>query len=308
MLIHGFVLGYGMVLLNPVAVSQGVRIYCPEDGMFSFFNSPYPSHKLTTGIDVYPNLNFMELAPSPVSGEVLQIRKVKAPKGRLFQDAGYDVAVLLRSNENKDIVIKLLHMNPCVEVGDWVKVGDFIGSLLRSGYYGWGTSPHIHVEVRRPEDPLRARGGHQIERIQNLHYDTPEDEIKGVVVDSRDEFTIVELNSENGLVADMGGKPGILDGGIPYYGWMGVHFDGEFPRGHQIKLGGTLIGVINNVGDNWCQARCLDFRFEVNRKRLRGLSLRLSPKGPASIKLIPYELGALRMESGEEVKVSAIVR
>jgi len=297
-----------MVRMISVAASQGVKIHCPTDGMYSFFNSPYPSHLLSMGLDVYPNRDFMDLVQSPVCGKVIQLRKVKAPKGRGFQDAGYDVVFLLRSNENPDTVIKLLHVDPCVKIGDDIKVGDDIGSLLRSGYFGFGTSPHIHVEIRRPEDPLRVRGGYKIKRIQTLKYFKLEEEIKGIVIDSRDEFTLLQLVSKNGLTAEIGGKPCLLDGGVPYYGWMGAHFDKEPPLSSYIKLVGIPIGIIDFLGSNICQAKCLDVGFDVNGFSFKGLSLGLSPVGPAIIKLIPFKLGTLRMYYGEEAIIDVFTQ
>lgn len=256
------------------------------------------------GLDVYPNRNFMDLIQSPVCGKVIQLKKVKAPKGRGFQDAGYDVVILLRSNENPDIVIKLLHVDPCVKVGDEIKVGDNIGNLLRSGYFGFATSPHIHIEIRRPEDPFRVRGGYKLERTQTLKYVKIEKEIKGIVMDSRDEFTLLQLVSKNGLAAEVGGKSCLLDGGVPYYGWMGAHFEKKPVMGSYIKLVGIPIGIINVLDDNSCQAKCLDIGFDVNGFSFRGLSLGLSPMGPAIIKLIPFKLGAIGMYKGEEAIVN----
>lgn len=293
-----------MVGLLPVAESQGVSINCPRDGLYSFFNSPYPAHKLTTGIDIYPEGSY---APSPVSGRVIKIKRVRAPRGRGFKDDGFDAATLIQSTENPSKIVKILHVDPTVTVGEDVEVGQSLGTLIRSGYYGWATSPHIHVEVREPDDPLRARGGHMISRTEILRPQNPIDEIWGNIVEVRPEYAILELDGAwYGLVADAGGKPAVLDGGIPYYGWFGAHFNGDSPRGLTISLTGKVIGVINNVGTEWCQADVLDFKVKVDSHPVTGLSLRLSPDGGAQLKLIPSRRGDLKMGVGNCICVEIV--
>jgi len=294
-----------MVRLLPVAEAQGVRIHCPEDGLYSFFNSPYPAHRLTSGIDIYPEDSS---APSPVSGQVVEIRKVGAPKGRGFKDDGFDAATLIQSSENPEKIVKILHVNPTVTEGQEIEVGQPLGTLIRSGYYGWATSPHIHVEVREPNDPLRARGGHVISRTKILSLQNPLEAIKGTVVEVCPEYTILELDEsiKYGLVADVGGKPAILDGGIPYYGWFGAHFNGDSPRGLTVSLAGKVIGVINKMGADWCQAEILDFTMNANGSPIRGLSLRLSPDRGAQMKLIPFQRGDLIMDLGRCINVEIV--
>jgi hypothetical protein len=105
-----------------------------------------------------------------------------------------------------------------VETGDTLEPGMELGRLLRSGYYGFGTSPHIHVEIRDPDDPLRARGGHKVTRLMEIGDVEPLEELRGVVTRSLPEFSIVRMGgtSANGLPADVGGVTGLLDGGVPY--------------------------------------------------------------------------------------------
>ncbi|MCK4438647.1 hypothetical protein KAV47_06205, partial [Candidatus Bathyarchaeota archaeon] len=205
-----------MVEMAPVVSSKGVTISCPVDGMFSFYNSPYPAHSQSTGVDVYPDTGFGGIAPSPVSGEVTLIRRVRGPRGRGYEASEYDVVTLLRSLENPGKVVKLLHVDPTLSVGDEVRAGEELGRLLRSGYYGFATSPHVHVEVREPTDPLRARGGHRMERLMEVGRVKPLEELRGIVALCSPEFSILRLDTPAcGLPADVGGVSGVLDGGIP---------------------------------------------------------------------------------------------
>ena len=288
----------------PVASSAGVTIHCPVDGMFSFYNSPYPAHRQSTGVDVYPAAGFGGVAPSPVSGEVTFIRRVRSPRGRGYEASGYDVVTLLRSRDSPGKVVKLLHVDPALNVGDEVRAGEELGGLLRSGYYGFATSPHVHVEVREPSDPLRARGGNPVERTMGLGRVETVDELRGIVTTCSPEYSVVKLETpSHGLPASVGGLPCVLDGGIPYYGWVGAHFDSGRPRGGAVELAGHRVAVVREVHDRVCLADCTSFSVIVDGTPILGLSLRLSPCRGSEVKLVPRKIGGLVLEEGGEVTV-----
>ena len=290
--------------MAPVASSEGVTISCPVDGMFSFYNSPYPAHRQSSGVDVYPEAGFGGMAPSPVSGEVTLIRRVRSPRGRGYEASEYDVVMLLRSRESPGKVVKLLHIDPTISVGDEVRAGEELGRLLRSGYYGFATSPHVHVEVREPSDPLRARGGHRMERLIDVGRVEPLEELRGVVTLCSPEFSIVRIDTPTyGLPADVDGVSGVLDGGIPYYGWMGVHYDSGRPEGGAVELVGHPIATTKAIHDRVCLADCTDFSVKVEGKPILGLSLRLSPRKGVEVKLVPRKVGSLVLDEGSEVTV-----
>ena len=290
--------------MAPVASSEGVTISCPVDGMFSFYNSPYPAHRQSSGVDVYPEAGFGGMAPSPVSGEVTLIRRVRSPRGRGYEASEYDVVMLLRSRESPGKVVKLLHIDPTISVGDEVRAGEELGRLLRSGYYGFATSPHVHVEVREPSDPLRARGGHRMERLIDVGRVEPLEELRGVVTLCSPELSIVRLDTPTyGLPADVDGVSGVLDGGIPYYGWMGVHYDSGRPEGGAVELVGHPIATTKAIHDRVCLADCTDFSVKVEGKPILGLSLRLSPRKGVEVKLVPRKVGSLVLDEGSEVTV-----
>ena len=292
-----------MIPTTPIAEAERVKIHCPTDGLYSFFNSPYPAHRLHTGIDVYCGGDFGDSAPCPVSGEVTMIRQVRAPKGKGFKDAGYDSIILIIPDENPEVVVKLLHVDPFVEVGDHVDTQDTIGALLRSGYYGWNTSPHIHLEVRKKEDPLRARGGNIIHRLIKPIDSKAPSILKGYVKKSRPEFSIIALRSEgHGLLGEVNGTFGVLDGGIPYYGWMGVHLD--YPTKGEVKLLGKPIGDVKTVFRSSVIADVRDFSFKVEGNPVRGLSLYLSPIKKPIVKILPLKIGNLLLEEGNTVEIT----
>ncbi len=284
----------------PIAESRNVKIYCSDRGRYSFFNSPYPSHKIKSGVDIYPFLRFEKLVGSPVDGRVTHIRKISAPKGKGFIDSGFDVVILIQPRSTHGVAVKILHIDPVVEIGDILDIGDDLGYLLRSGYYGWGTSPHIHLEIRPSNDPLRARGGYE---LNNLHYlnEKSQESLTGKIIQIQPEYALIELNSSIGLVGYVNEEKGILDGGVPYYGWLGFHT--TKPEKGEISLNGKIIGNLHTLTTNASIGESRKLGFSINRQRILGLSLYLTPRKNALIKAIPLKIGGLDLEVGQEIEI-----
>jgi murein DD-endopeptidase MepM/ murein hydrolase activator NlpD len=296
-----------MPTMKPIAQSMGVKLHCPIDGRYAFFNSPYIAHENMTGLDIYTGNGFGVRAPSPVNGKVILIRKLNAPKGNGFKATDHDTIILIENEDNSDTVTKLLHLDPLVQLGTEVHVGDPIGVTLRSGYYGWGTSPHFHVEIRSKSDPIRARGGYQLDLI-DFSTSEPLDEIAGTVIHLQPEFAFIQLESKSsGLVGTVNEEPALLDGGIPYYRWHGAHLTNA-PDSGVIELQGIPIADIKKQFKNSCTATCLDYQFIINNKPLLGLSLTMVPNYEPYIKLIPLKRRGLKYEIGDwvEVKIQSI--
>lgn len=293
-----------MPVMIPIATADGVAIHCPREGRYAFYNSPYPAHRLDTGVDIYDDVEFGETASSPVEGEIIQIRKVRAPKGRNFRDNGYDVVTLLRSLEEPKRIVKILHLEPSVQTGEAVEVGQELGRLIRSGYFGFSTAPHIHLEVRDEKDPLRARGGIRLDRITEVEGRVPLDELAGVVVESTPQYTVLEISGVNrqGLPCEVDGIPGVLDGGIPYYGWHGVHTGSRPPEEGCVRLCGEPISRIVSRGEKTCTADCLDFSFRVQDIPV-GLSLFIHPRERPKVYLIPRRPRELGLETASEIRI-----
>ena len=110
-----------MGTMVPVARSGGVNIYCPTDGRYAFYNSPYPAHRLMTGIDVYPNSTIDESMPSPIIGEVIQVKRVKAPSGHGFKASEFDVITIIRSRDDQVRIIKVLHVDTEIGEGESIR-------------------------------------------------------------------------------------------------------------------------------------------------------------------------------------------
>ena len=289
----------------PVAISDNVRIYCPENGRFSFFNSPYPAHLSFSAIDIYPSGRFGCAAPSPVSGVIAGIRRVECPSGRGFESSTHDYVIIVRSSENPERLIKILHVDPIVNVGDKIEPGEDLGWLIRSGFFDFWTDPHIHVEVRKPSDPIRARGGLQLERLMDLpdHGDS-QDDLKGLIVKCKPEYSLVNIYGDFrfGLHVEVDGQLGILDAGIPHYGRFGIHMISQPIKG-EVMLCGKKIGTVMSTHMDMCIAECSNVKFSVKGRNV-GLSLYMYPLLKPLIKIVPKKPGILNLKESQEVTIN----
>ncbi len=290
-----------------VASSQNVSIHCPENGRFSFFNSPYYAHTLCSAVDIYPPIrNFGCEAISPVSGEVIGLKAVGHFQRKFFECSDKDYVILIRSSENPNAVVKVLHVKPSVNVGDFVAVGEKFGTLLRSGFFDFWTDPHMHLEVRNPSDPLRVRGAYKIERAFNLKDIKMFGKLAGEVVECNPEYSLIALKEELpfGIPVKVGDCVGILDGGIPHYGFFGVHIERLKPieAGEEVKLCGETLGRVVSVFSDSCLVAVDPLRFMVDGVEV-GLSLYFNLSKPF-LKIVPGKAGELNLKMLDEVEIT----
>jgi len=288
-----------------VASSEGVSICCPEGGKFSFFNSPYYAHKLCTAVDIYPSSRKNSgFAPSPVSGEVIGIKAVRHFYERRFECSDVDYVLLLRSRDNPERLVKVLHVKPHLKVGDFVKTGENLGKLIRSGFFDFWTELHIHVEVREPSNPMRARGGFKIERVLEANAAEELNVLRGKVVESNREYSLIAINEDlaYGFPVKVNGEAGLLDGGIPHYGFFGIHTDAKPTPGREVSLCGRKIGKIISVSGNMATASFNAQHFKLKDEEV-GLSFYLHLSKPL-LKVVPRKLGGLTLNKNEEVEVN----
>lgn len=67
--------------MREVGKAAGISLLAASDAYFSYFNSPYTGHKQGTAIDIYPQPQKWNcFVPSPVSGQISKIKKVKMGK------------------------------------------------------------------------------------------------------------------------------------------------------------------------------------------------------------------------------------
>ena len=284
----------------PVASSGGVVIHCPIDGRYAFYNSPYPAHRLMTGVDIYPNSQLGGSTPSPIDGEVIKVRRVKSPPGRGFDAPGHDTVTIIKSKENRGRVAKILHVETVLKEGEAIAVGQDLGPLIRSGYFGYHTPLHVHVEVRTQHDPLRVRGGYPFDSLLDLNDLNLTEEIVGVVITSRQGYALINLRGSV-VVADVGGVPGILDGGMPIYGWFGAHAENPI-KNRPVKLLGKTIGNITNVLPRTCVAECTNFRMKIGAVPVDAFFM-LLPNGGTVMAVTSRRRSEISLDTNDEVSL-----
>ena len=135
-----------------LAASYGnIRLMAPDDAAVSFFKSPFAAHETGSAVDIAYG-DFGSPASSPVDGVIVDIREFETPtpfKERDFKD--YLTAV--RCGE---LIVRILHVKPDLSIGDHVRTGEDFGTFIRSGYFYFWNFSHLHVEVRMPDDYIRA--------------------------------------------------------------------------------------------------------------------------------------------------------
>jgi len=188
---------------------------------FSLYNSPFDAHDEGCAIDLYPD---GERAPSPVAGEVLDTKTVRAPPKAYA--AEHDHLILV---DTGDTVARLLHVDPAVEPGETVTVGDDLGELVRAGFFAPWVPNHIHLGFRAPDtNPYRASGSLPVDvavDVTPLSWDGT-----GTVVEAGETWVRLDEpahptpgESFVGIANDAdGGDSGVLDGGLPHYSGGGL--------------------------------------------------------------------------------------
>ncbi len=301
-----------------VARSEGITLAVPEDSTISFHNSPYYSHNQGSAIDLYPpNREFETPAMSPIEGIVKGVRRFKSPTSKQFETPIFEPLILIENEDNPELLIKILHVNPSVQEGEHVYVGDQIGTHIRSGYFRRWTDPHIHIEVRRRVDPIRARGGFPIHLLNgNESEPFTFDQIRamsGRFSLVADEYALVELNSPlpmlgyySGLTASLGDVCGVLDCGIPYYRLGGLHLPSlsRLDSPDILKIGDNAVGHVHKSVKGSIVFETLKPEIMVNDIPILGLSLGLHVGDSRTIKVIPVGPSNFPFVEGDKAEIS----
>jgi hypothetical protein len=269
-----------MVIVPASALSQFRR--------FSLFNSPYPAHDRGCAIDLYPPT---DRAPSPVSGVVVDVRSVRAPP-RPYA-AAQDHLILI---DTGDHVARILHVDPAVEPGDRVGVGDRLGPTIRSGFFAPWVDDHVHLGFRDPDaNPYRAAGSLPVTvdvPVRALDWDGT-----GVVREAGETYVLLDRprHPDPGAWAGFAAGPaGVLDGGCPHYEGGGVlpGVDGRTP----VSVAGDGVGVAEGREVRW---DAVDLR--ANGRPITGLSLFVARDTAFGAKLVCPDHGFAR---GDRLRVS----
>ncbi|THE66466.1 hypothetical protein D8Y22_02460 [Salinadaptatus halalkaliphilus] len=279
---------------------------------FSLYNSPYPAHDGGCAVDLYPGTlenGRTHVAPSPVTGTVLETETVRAPPKPYATD--HDHLILLECVAPAPLaglVARVLHVEPAVEAGDRVERGDSLGRLVRAGFFAPWVDNHLHVGFRRPDQHLhRASGSLALELgvdVQPLAWDGT-----GTVVATGETYAVLDspphprpgeqfvgLRAEwrssdrgdaDGRVGDRTGTGGVgvLDGGLSHYDGGGIHTGGRSERVAEsvVVLNDDRLGVVGPDGRTigWD-----DVVVTANDEPITGLSTFCARDGDFGAKLI----------------------
>ena len=290
--------------LKPVAKGQNLIIHGYMDGFFSLSNSPFYGHHKFSAIDLYPNRGkYSDEVPSPVAGSVTALRKFSAPTSLYFERPKHEYVIVIANPEDSRLCYKILHADPCVSVGEKVEIGDNLGTFVKSGLFCFWTDPHIHVEIRDRTDPIRARGGYALQLItqrphaRKYHGCGSVDCISGRVIESKKEYVIIKpahdiistVNGYSGIGVRIGHEFGILDGGIPHYGYGGVLVEdsAKVEQDAKVCLGVTEMGSVTRTFDsNYLQFQCDGLSLANDSIDFRGISSYLQFHRPEGITLV----------------------
>ncbi len=280
---------------------------------FSLYNSPYPAHDAGHGIDLYPASN---VGVSPVAGEVLDTRTVGCPDRSyaasndhliLIDTGAGDTAV--GDPTDAGVVARVLHVDPAVSAGDHVAVGDPLGRMVRSGFFGPWVDNHVHVDFRDPEENLYRASGSLPVAVETPVVPAPWDGT-GRVVDTGETYAVLDAPTHPApdgetyaTLASDGGVP--LDGGLPHYTGGGrLDRTLDEPESQEnapepLSLLGTTIGHGDGRTVTWTETQ-----VTVDGEPVTGLSLFASREPGFGAKIVSRpEAGQPSFSVGETVTV-----
>lgn len=205
---------------------------------FSLYNSPYPAHDRGHAIDLYPDGT--TIARSPVAGTVIDTLSVGCPDRpyAVEQDhlividvtGGVDVSAAKNGvgqpddGPNEGVIARILHVDPTVDPGDRVSIGDPLGDLVRSGFFGRWVDNHLHLEFRPAAgNYYRASGAIPLEvdvSVEPIVWDGT-----GTVLEVGPTHALLDspTHPNPGSFAAIACDDGYpLDGGLVHYGGGGV--------------------------------------------------------------------------------------
>lgn len=275
---------------------------------FSLYNSPYPAHDCGCAIDLYPETND---GVSPVAGEVIATETVRCPDRPYAVDSDHLIVVdidsrwLSASRTGSDLsddhVARILHVDPSVAPGDVVSVGDSLGEMVRSGFFGQWVDNHVHLGFRAADqNPYRASGSLPVSvdvDVEPLPWDGT-----GDVVAVGETYAVLDepihpapgeyfagIAADEGTTSDGGN---VLDGGLTHYGGGGILPPADGP----VRFLDTRVGVADGRDVAW-----EDVEVRANGERIVGLSLFAARDAAFGAKLVAFDHD---FQIGDSVAVS----
>jgi len=274
---------------------------------FSIATSPYYAHQHGLALDIYHQISIENYhVISPIAGKIINIRHLYAPKPKFQKGVAKEYLILIENIYNKEFLFKILHVKPKVEVGQYIEVGDPLGTTIRNGYFAYWSSPHIHLELRSPENPLRAREGLKFTLAldKNLTKKADGNNLKNKEIPIKikkiyPEFILCHFPNSFygkikpifGVIGTVDNKNCLIDGGIPQYKNGIAIFSDKINKikDSSIFLDTNYIGDIKTTRENLAFFNCERTKFFLNKEEIRGISLFLANFIPY-MKIIPYKI------------------
>ncbi|MHA2313672.1 MAG: hypothetical protein ACXACF_00045 [Candidatus Hermodarchaeia archaeon] len=282
-----------------IATAEKVNIYAPKESYISFFNSPYYAHRENLAIDIYPTRDNPPItAYSPVTGRIKKIYTFNPPTPKFFNGPSVEHLIIL---------------------GKAIAIGDELGTIVRSGFYHFWTAPHLHVEVRKKANLIRAKGSEPI--IPTIEETKTKDNRLSNFATF--EVTLIEKNygllksGEDskigriyGIGCTVGSDWGILDGGIPHYPFGGVYLRSmhSVKVGDSVKLGSIILGTVRKVFKNLAFFKRRSLIAYINETRIRGISVFLNFITRKVIKIIPMIPNQFQLVTGDTAQLTFQVK
>ncbi len=305
--------------MNVIGKSHGIELHSPDDAYFSYFNSPYIGHSLGSAIDIYPQHDGWDYqVEAPINGRVVKIKKVRMGLEKEFPTRDYDFGLAIQPDSSDSKIVRILHVEPTIRVGEYIQIGDYIGTTIRSRYFNYWTGPHYHVEIMKEESFNRSSQSYPLrlplEYIQKKSQSFPNEtefEVKSVsddnIIGYAKEFNYVKIGKYYGISAihENGCISGILDGGISHYKHGGVIGSDKIKPGTTIRLGNIPIGFVSKAmhGASFLQRNSQMIPY-IDGHELLGLSCFIYPrfytkKDVPQLVLVPKKYGQFRRHYNE---------
>ncbi|TFG09956.1 hypothetical protein EU538_03380 [Candidatus Thorarchaeota archaeon] len=300
-----------------VGSSAGIDMMAPEDAYVSYLNSPYTGHSLRTAIDIYPNhQDWFGPVYSPVAGTISRVQKIRMGRPKEFPTEKQDYAIGISPDGRRDYLVRVLHCNPAVSVGEDVVAGEQIGSCIRSRFFNYWTGPHYHVEILSGEVFLRS--------TKSLPLTLPESEVVQVKDTTEQEHICTVILNRPGrlectsstmpiarygpflghMITTSSGRLGVVDAGIPHYERGGAVLHDTLGVSEEVFLWNSRIGrTIGSASSLSLFRTNHDLRVLVNDEPALGLSLFLYPeelitRSELRVVIIPKTYGGLPQDLG----------
>ncbi len=269
--------------MKKIASHETIEIYAPDEARFSFLKSPYAAHKTNSAVDIYYG-NFGGSAVSPVDGKIIDIRSYDTPTPFKNRDSKeYLIAI-----EQEDHIIKIIHIKPDVSIGEKISRGDRIGTFIKNGYFIFWNDPVMHVEVRKPDDYLRA--SNNLKLTPAIDWNTKTYPIPKIV---DFECRVEDINKRYTLLC----APYRTCGEV-----KGFSVDGGFIDGYVSSYPDDFFGVIKPEGFSRPKLTELEITLDGSKIKCGGIAFCLAFNEPR-IKVIPQRYGEKPFSKGDEVRI-----